>query len=171
MEAAKETDRSLICLFILAVTFHFVSGILPSSLSYSCPGCCIVNSWYCCVRQSHWCASLTTFLKIGPGPSPLDLDLSPWTWTFIFGPGFLLSWIYFGLEIFELECKYFELCVHIWHKVSIRSTPPTSPQCAQSTARQAERDQRQLGSPPSRRHPHSVMQPSDVPLALRVCLF
>ncbi|KAN0073607.1 hypothetical protein V8E55_012214 [Tylopilus felleus] len=51
---------------------------------------------------------------------------------------------------------------------STLSTPPTSPQRAQSTARQAECDQRQLGSPPSRRHPHSVMQPSDVPPALRI---
>lgn len=35
--------------------------------------------------------------------------------------------------------------------ISIRSSPPTSPQRAQSAARQAERDQRLLGSPPSRR--------------------
>ncbi|KAI6010573.1 hypothetical protein BKA83DRAFT_4132527 [Pisolithus microcarpus] len=34
------------------------------------------------------------------------------------------------------------------------STPPTSPQRAHNAARQAERDQRVLGSPPSRRQPH-----------------
>ncbi|KAH0834036.1 hypothetical protein J3R83DRAFT_11277, partial [Lanmaoa asiatica] len=40
-----------------------------------------------------------------------------------------------------------------------RSSPPTSPQCAQSSAHQAERDQRVLGFPPSRCHPHPTMQP------------
>ncbi|KAI5990787.1 hypothetical protein EDD15DRAFT_1145655 [Pisolithus albus] len=34
------------------------------------------------------------------------------------------------------------------------STPPTSPQRAHNAARQAERDQRVLGSPPTRRQPH-----------------
>ena len=92
LEAVEETDRSLICLFILAVTFHFVSGILPLSLSYSCSGCHPVNSWHCCVKQRDWCASLATFLKTWPYLDfPLDLDLSPglgpfpWTWTFLSG--------------------------------------------------------------------------------------
>lgn len=50
-----------------------------------------------------------------------------------------------------------------------RSSPPTSPQRAQSAARQAERDQRQLGSPPSRRRPHFPVQaPLNMPAALVV---
>ena len=76
-EAAKETDRSLICLFIIAVIFHFVSGILPLSLSYSCSGCHPVHSWHYCVRQRDWCASLATFLKTWP-----YLNFPTWTWTF-----------------------------------------------------------------------------------------
>ncbi|KAH0839775.1 hypothetical protein J3R83DRAFT_718, partial [Lanmaoa asiatica] len=53
-----------------------------------------------------------------------------------------------------------------------RSSPPTSPQRAQSSARQAERDQRVLGSPPSRRQPHPIMQPPlHIPPALIVCIF
>ncbi|KAH0836873.1 hypothetical protein J3R83DRAFT_8665, partial [Lanmaoa asiatica] len=58
--------------------------------------------------------------------------------------------------------------------INIRASPPTSPhtpstspQRAQHAARQAERDQRQLGSPPSRHHPHPAMQPSsNIPPAL-----
>lgn len=42
-------------------------------------------------------------------------------------------------------------------------TPPTSPQLAHDAARQAERDQRVLGSPPSHRQPHHSVQ---VPPAL-----
>ena len=57
-------------------------------------------------------------------------------------------------------------------KSLFRSTPPTSPQRAQSATRQTERDQRQLGSPPSRRYPHSAMQPpANIPAALMVSLF
>ena len=62
--------------------------------------------------------------------------------------------------------------IGILYEISFRPTPPTSPQRAQNAARQAERDQRQLGSPPSRRHPRPVMQPpSNMPVALMVSLF
>ena len=58
------------------------------------------------------------------------------------------------------------------YEFSIRSTPPTSPQRVQNAAHQAERDQRQLGSPPSRRYPRPAMQsPSNMPAALMVSLF
>ena len=61
--------------------------------------------------------------------------------------------------------------IGVLYKISIRSTPPTSPQRAQNAARQAERDQHQLGSPPSRRHSRPTMQsPSNIPVALRVSL-
>ncbi|KAI5980815.1 hypothetical protein EDD15DRAFT_2205126 [Pisolithus albus] len=40
----------------------------------------------------------------------------------------------------------------------IMPTPPTSPQLAHDATRQAERDQRVLGSPPSRRQPHHPVQ-------------
>ncbi|KAI5996393.1 hypothetical protein EDD15DRAFT_2365225 [Pisolithus albus] len=43
--------------------------------------------------------------------------------------------------------------------VSIRSTPPTSPQHAHNAGHQAERDQCVLGSPPSRRQPHHPAPP------------
>ena len=66
----------------------------------------------------------------------------------------------------------FEFSIGMLYKISIRSTPPTSPQRAQNAARQAECDQRQLGSPPSRRRPRPAMQsPSNMPVALRVSLF
>ncbi|KAI6130618.1 hypothetical protein EV401DRAFT_2193969 [Pisolithus croceorrhizus] len=43
--------------------------------------------------------------------------------------------------------------------VEFQSTPPTSPQRAHNAGRQAERDQRVLGSPPSRRQPHHPVPP------------
>ncbi|KAI6010574.1 hypothetical protein BKA83DRAFT_4132528 [Pisolithus microcarpus] len=43
--------------------------------------------------------------------------------------------------------------------VEFQSTPPTSPQLAHNAGRQAERDQRVLGSPPSRRQPHHPAPP------------
>ena len=53
------------------------------------------------------------------------------------------------------------------------STPPTSPQRAQTSARQAERDQRDLGSPPFRRQPYRLppFPPRDAPGALQVSIF
>jgi hypothetical protein len=50
--------------------------------------------------------------------------------------------------------------------ISIKSSPPTSPQRAQSAARQAERDQHLLGSPPSHR---AAVQ--NVSSAAMVCQF
>ncbi|KAG1751743.1 hypothetical protein EDB19DRAFT_1824652 [Suillus lakei] len=48
------------------------------------------------------------------------------------------------------------ICLELWNP----STPPTSPQRAQAAARQAERNQRNLGSPPARRHPNApAVQP------------
>ena len=65
----------------------------------------------------------------------------------------------------------FGFLIDIPYEFSIRSTPPTSPQRAQNAARQAECDQRQLGSPPSCRHPHPAMQSSsNMPAALMVSL-
>ncbi|KAG1726136.1 hypothetical protein EDB19DRAFT_1833539 [Suillus lakei] len=48
------------------------------------------------------------------------------------------------------------ICLELWNP----STPPTSPQRAQAAAHQAERNQRNLGSPPARRHPNApAVQP------------
>jgi hypothetical protein len=54
--------------------------------------------------------------------------------------------------------------------IVFRASPPTSPQRAQLAARQAEREQRQMGSPPGRRQPRSQTQPMplNMPLALAV---
>ncbi|KAH0835448.1 hypothetical protein J3R83DRAFT_9081, partial [Lanmaoa asiatica] len=50
----------------------------------------------------------------------------------------------------------------------IRVSPPTSPQHAWNAGRQAERDQRTLGSPPSRRHPaYPSQMPQNIADALR----
>ena len=52
------------------------------------------------------------------------------------------------------------------------STPPTSPQRAQNTARQAEREQRILGSPPFHRQPYRQppSPPQNAPAALLVSI-
>ena len=52
------------------------------------------------------------------------------------------------------------------------STPPTSPQRAQNAARQAERDQRLLGSPPFRRppYPQPPSPPRNAPAAFLVSI-
>lgn len=51
-----------------------------------------------------------------------------------------------------------------------RSSPYTSPQRAQHASHQAEREQHTIGSPPSRRQPHSLgVVPSEIPAALKVC--
>jgi len=44
-----------------------------------------------------------------------------------------------------------------------RASPPSSPQRAQSAGRQAEHDQRVMGSPPSRRQPHPPIIPPNAP--------
>ena len=51
---------------------------------------------------------------------------------------------------------FFLLLYTYLHMLCIRPSPLTSPQRAQHASRQAERDQRTIGSPPSRRrrHPH-----------------
>ena len=51
----------------------------------------------------------------------------------------------------------------------IRAIPPTSPERAWTAGRQTERDQRILGSPPSRRRPPSAASmASNIPNALIV---
>ena len=52
------------------------------------------------------------------------------------------------------------------------STPPTSPQCAQSATCQAERDQRILDFPPFRRQPYQQppSPPHNTPAALLVSI-
>ena len=58
--------------------------------------------------------------------------------------------------------------------IGVRASPPTSPQRAQSTARQAEREQRVMGSPPRlRRQPRPpVAFPPNAPpgLMVTICL-
>ena len=53
--------------------------------------------------------------------------------------------------------------------ITIRTTPPTSPQRTQQAGRQAERDQRQMGSPPGRRQPQRPVDLLPNANALRVC--
>lgn len=57
--------------------------------------------------------------------------------------------------------------------VGIRASPPTSPQRAQSTARQAERERRVMGSPPrSCRQPHPpIVFPPNAPPGLMVIIY
>ena len=55
---------------------------------------------------------------------------------------------------------YFNRVLLIKFLLRLPSTPPTSPQRAQSAARQAERNQRNLGSPPARRLPQNVPAPA-----------
>ena len=84
-------------------------------------------------------------MDLGPTWTLLD-PLGPWT----FGLALKLANLYCCLT-----CKHFSIYFLIYYIKAIRSSPLTSPQRAQNAARQAERDQRQLGSPPSRRYPHS----------------
>ncbi|KAI6016263.1 hypothetical protein BKA83DRAFT_4128894 [Pisolithus microcarpus] len=115
------------------------------------------------------------FRIFGPFLGQISVGL-PLFWTAIFAfldlflDRSLLGCLCFGLQFFflgELSCTVLSpntsvsagtLCVH-----PIMPTPPTSPQLAHDAARQAERDQRVLGSPPSRRQPHHSVQ---VPPAL-----
>ena len=55
--------------------------------------------------------------------------------------------------------------------INVRATPPTSPQRAWSSGRQAERAQRELGSPPSRRQPRPTAPMSNMPVALIVSFY
>ena len=51
-------------------------------------------------------------------------------------------------------------------------SPPTSPQRAWNAGREAERNQRVLGSPPSRRYPSPTVQMSpQMSAALMVCWY
>ncbi|KAH0836378.1 hypothetical protein J3R83DRAFT_7956, partial [Lanmaoa asiatica] len=51
--------------------------------------------------------------------------------------------------------------------ITIRATPPTSPQRTQQAGRQAEREQRQMGSPPGCRQPQQPVDLLPNPNALR----
>ncbi|KAG1717523.1 uncharacterized protein EDB91DRAFT_1352947 [Suillus paluster] len=67
----------------------------------------------------------------------------------------LLQWCFYPVHCYILP-HFFDFLLHT---AMLPSTPPTSPQRAQSVARQAERNQRNLGSPPARRLPQNDHAP------------
>jgi len=64
------------------------------------------------------------------------------------------------------------MAIFVTYIYKIMSTPPTSPQRAQNTAHQAERDQRILKSPPFRQLPYHQppSPPHNAPAALLVSI-
>ena len=69
-------------------------------------------------------------------------------------------------------CENIAFMLDIYLIIGARASPPTSPQRAQSTARQAERERRVMGSPPRARHqPYPpVAFPSNAPAGLMVII-
>ncbi|KAG2062668.1 hypothetical protein BDR04DRAFT_1146442, partial [Suillus decipiens] len=130
--------------------------------------------------------SLNFFLEISRGNSCFNSILVDISSLFLidifafFGPSGSLDWLFchfqqylFGslVELLAIFVWIFavgslallSLCFEYLHQcmwLSLNpSTPPTSPQQAQAAARQAERNQRDIGSPPARRHPAPIAQP------------